>query len=419
MGALGLEKRRVVVTGLGIISPLGIGQEENWDAVSNGRSGIGPITRFDPKDVNAKIAGEVKNFNPEDYVDKKEIKKMDTFLHYSLAAGKMAVEDSGLVINDENAEKVGVLVGSGLGGLSTIEKYHSLMLEKGPKKISPFFIPMLIVNLAPGHLSMHFGCKGPNLSIVTACATGNHSIGEAFKIIQRGDADAMIAGGVESTITPLAVGGFCAMKALSTRNDEPERASRPFEKDRIGFVMAEGAGIIMLEEAEFAKKRGAKIYGEITGFGCNADAHHITAPSPGGEGAARCMNLALNDAGLNPEEIDYVNAHGTSTQMNDLCETQGMKSVFQESAKKLWVSSTKSMTGHLLGAAGGVESVFSLLTIKNGVVPPTINYETPDPECDLDYVPNTAREKQVGKVMSNSFGFGGTNATLIFQKFDG
>jgi 3-oxoacyl-[acyl-carrier-protein] synthase II len=419
MGALGLEKRRVVITGLGIVSPLGIGLEENWDAVSNGRSGIGPITRFDPKDLSSKIAGEVKNFNPEDYIDKKEIKKMDTFLHYSFAAGKMAVADSGLVINDENAERVGVLVGSGLGGLETIEKYHSLMLEKGPKKISPFFIPMLIVNLAPGHISMHFGCKGPNSSIVTACATGNHSIGEAFKIIQRSDADAMIAGGVESTITPLAIGGFCAMKALSTRNDEPQRASRPFEKDRTGFVMAEGAGIIVLEEMKFAVKRGARIYGEITGFGCNADAHHITAPSPGGEGAARCMNLALNDAGLNPEDIDYVNAHGTSTYMNDLCETQGMKSVFKESAKKLWVSSTKSMTGHLLGAAGGVESVFSLLTIKNNVVPPTINYETPDSECDLDYVPNTAREKQVGKVMSNSFGFGGTNATLIFQKFEG
>lgn len=414
-----MEKRRVVITGLGIVSPLGIGLEENWDAVSNGRSGIGPITRFDPKDLSSKIAGEVKNFNPEDYIEKKEIKKMDTFLHYSFAAGKMAVADSGLVINDENAERVGVLVGSGLGGLETIEKYHSLMLEKGPKKISPFFIPMLIVNLAPGHISMHFGCKGPNSSIVTACATGNHSIGEAFKIIQRCDADAMIAGGVESTITPLAIGGFCAMKALSTRNDEPQRASRPFEKDRTGFVMAEGAGIIVLEEMKFAVKRGARIYGEITGFGCNADAHHITAPSPGGEGAARCMNLALNDAGLNPEDIDYVNAHGTSTYMNDLCETQGMKSVFKESAKKLWVSSTKSMTGHLLGGAGGVESVFSLLTIKNNVVPPTINYETPDSECDLDYVPNTAREKQVGKVMSNSFGFGGTNATLIFQKFEG
>jgi len=414
-----LEKRRVVVTGIGIVSPLGIGQDENWDAASNGKSGIKRITRFDPKDVPSKIAGEVKNFNAEDYLDKKEIKKMDTFLHYALAAGKMAVSDSGLEITDGNAERVGVLVGSGLGGLETIEKYHSLMLEKGPKKISPFFIPMLIVNLAPGHISMYFGCKGPNSSIVTACATGNHSIGEAFKIIERGDADAMIAGGVESTITPLAVGGFCAMKALSTRNDEPERASRPFEKDRTGFIIAEGAGILVLEELETAKKRGADIYGEIIGFGCNADAHHITAPSPGGEGAARCMKLALKDARLNPEDIDYINAHGTSTYMNDLCETQGMKRVFNGCTQDLWISSTKSMTGHLLGAAGGVEAVFSLLTIKNGVVPPTINYETPDPECDLDYVPNTARERQVGTVMSNSFGFGGTNATLIFQRYQG
>lgn len=414
-----MEKRRVVVTGIGIVSPLGIGQDENWDAASNGKSGIKRITRFDPKDVPSKIAGEVKNFNAEDYLDKKEIKKMDTFLHYALAAGKMAVSDSGLEITDGNAERVGVLVGSGLGGLETIEKYHSLMLEKGPKKISPFFIPMLIVNLAPGHISMYFGCKGPNSSIVTACATGNHSIGEAFKIIERGDADAMIAGGVESTITPLAVGGFCAMKALSTRNDEPERASRPFEKDRTGFIIAEGAGILVLEELETAKKRGADIYGEITGFGCNADAHHITAPSPGGEGAARCMKLALKDARLNPEDIDYINAHGTSTYMNDLCETQGMKRVFNGCTQDLWISSTKSMTGHLLGAAGGVEAVFSLLTIKNGVVPPTINYETPDPECDLDYVPNTARERQVGTVMSNSFGFGGTNATLIFQRYQG
>ena len=414
-----MEKRRVVVTGIGIVSPLGIGQDENWDAASNGKSGIKRITRFDPKDVPSKIAGEVKNFNAEDYLDKKEIKKMDTFLHYALAAGKMAVSDSGLEITDGNAERVGVLVGSGLGGLETIEKYHSLMLEKGPKKISPFFIPMLIVNLAPGHISMYFGCKGPNSSIVTACATGNHSIGEAFKIIERGDADAMIAGGVESTITPLAVGGFCAMKALSTRNDEPERASRPFEKDRTGFIIAEGAGILVLEELETAKKRGADIYGEIIGFGCNADAHHITAPSPGGEGAARCMKLALKDARLNPEDIDYINAHGTSTYMNDLCETQGMKRVFNGCTQDLWISSTKSMTGHLLGAAGGVEAVFSLLTIKNGVVPPTINYETPDPECDLDYVPNTARERQVGTVMSNSFGFGGTNATLIFQRYQG
>ncbi len=411
-----MENRRVAITGLGILSPLGIGLEENWEAVSHGKSGIAPITRFDTTEFSSKIAGEVKNFNPEDFVDKKEIKKMDAFLHYALAAGKMAMHHSGLKIDDGNAERVGVLVGSGLGGLQTIEKYHSLLLEKGPKKISPFFIPMLIVNLAPGHISMHFGCKGPNSSIVTACATGNHSIGEAFKIIQRGDADAMIAGGVESTITPLAVGGFCAMKALSTRNDEPERASRPFEKDRSGFVIAEGAGILVMEELESAKKRGADILAEIIGFGCNADAHHITAPSPGGEGAARCMNLALRDAALNPEEIDYVNAHGTSTYMNDLSETQGMKSVFGEHSKKLAVSSTKSMTGHLLGAAGGVESVFSIMAVKNSLIPPTINYETPDPECDLDYVPNTAREKNIQTVMSNSFGFGGTNATLIFRK---
>ena len=414
-----MEERRVVITGLGILSPVGNGLKENWEAISSGKSGIGPITRFDTTEFASKIAGEVKNFNPEDYIDKKEIKKMDTFLHYALAVGQMAMKDSGLKIDDSNAERVGVLVGSGLGGLETIEKYHTLLLEKGPKKISPFFIPMLIVNLAPGHISMHFGCKGPNTSIVTACATGNHSIGEAFKIIQRGDADAMIAGGVESTITPLAVGGFCSMKALSTRNDEPQKASRPFEKDRNGFVIAEGAGVVVLEELESAKKRGADIKAELIGFACNADAHHMTAPSPGGEGAARCMNLALKDAKLNADDIDYVNAHGTSTYMNDISETQGMKKVFGDYARKLSISSTKSMTGHLLGAAGGVEAVFSVLTILNSVIPPTINYETPDPECDLDYVPNTAREKDVNTVMSNSFGFGGTNATLIFKKFNG
>ena len=414
-----MEKRRVVITGLGILSPLGTGLEETWKAISEGKSGIAPITRFDTTDFASKIAGEVKNFNPEDYIEKKEIKKMDTFLHYSLACGQLAMADSGLKVDDSNAERVGVLVGSGLGGLATIEKYHTLLLEKGPKKISPFFIPMLIVNLAPGHISMHFGCKGPNSSIVTACATGNHSIGEAYKTIQRGDADAMIAGGVESTITPLAVGGFCAMKALSTRNDEPKRASRPFEKDRDGFIMSEGAGILVLEELESAKRRGADIKAEITGFGCNADAHHMTAPSPGGEGAARCMKLALKDAERNPENVDYINAHGTSTYMNDMSETQGMKKVFKDCIKKLSVSSTKSMTGHLLGAAGGVEAVFSILALQNNVMPPTINYETPDPECDLDYVPNTAREKKLLTVMSNSFGFGGTNATLIFEKFTG
>ena len=410
-----LKKRRIAVTGLGIISPLGIGIKENWDAACSGKSGIAPITSFDATDYPSKIAGEVKNFNAENYIEKKEIKKMDAFLHFAIAAGKMAMDDSGLVINDENAERVGVIVGSGLGGLASIEKYHKILLEKGPKKISPFFIPMLIVNLAPGHISMHFGCKGPNSSIVTACATGNHSIGEAFKTIQRGDADAMIAGGVESTITPLAVGGFCALKALSTRNDEPQRASRPFEKDRNGFVMAEGAGIIVMEELEMAKKRGANIYGEIVGFGCNADAYHITAPSPNGEGAARCINLALKDADLNQDDITYINAHGTSTYMNDLAETQAMKSVFKEHVKNIPVSSTKSMTGHLLGAAGGVEAIFSLLALKNSVLPPTINYETPDPECDLDYVPNQAREKIITTAMSNSFGFGGTNATLIMK----
>lgn len=412
-----MNERRVAVTGLGIVSPIGIGLEENWSNVCSGVSGIDYITKFDTTGFASRIAGEVKNFNPEDYIDKKEIKKMDIFLHYSLAAGKMAVKDSGLVIDDSNAERVGVLVGSGLGGLATIEKYHSIYLEHGPKKISPFFVPMLIVNLAPGHISMHFGCKGPNTSIVTACATGNHSIGEAYRIIQRGDADAMIAGGVESTITPLAVGGFSSMKALSTRNDEPQRASRPFEKDRNGFVIAEGAGIIVLEEMAAAKKRGATIYAEIIGFGCNADAYHITAPSPNGEGAAKCMSLALKSAVLNPEDIDYINAHGTSTPLNDMSETRAMKLVFQDHAKKLMVSSTKSMTGHLLGAAGGVEAIFSIMALKTGVLPPTINYDTPDPDCDLDYVPNTARQTDVKTAMSNSFGFGGTNATLIFKKF--
>ena len=416
-----LDNKRVVVTGLGIVSPLGIGVDENWEAVKNGRSGIGLITRFDTTDFSVKIAGEVKNFNPEDYIEeKKEIKKMDTFLHYALAAGKMAVKSSGLEITDENAERVGVLVGSGLGGLATIEKYHEIYLKGGPKKISPFFVPMLIINLAPGQISMYFGCKGPNSSMVTACATGNHSIGEAFKIIQRGDADAMIAGGVESTITPLAVGGFSSMKALSsTHNDDPTKASRPFERDRDGFVIAEGAGILLIEEIEHAKKRGAPIRAEIVGFGCNADAYHITAPSPGGEGAARCMNLALKDAGLNYDRLDYINAHGTSTPANDLAETQAMKTVLKDYAMKVAVSSTKSMTGHMLGASGGVEAIFSVLALQNGVLPPTINYENPDPACDLDYVPNVAREKSIRFAMSNSFGFGGTNATLVFKKYEG
>jgi len=415
-----LENRRVVVTGLGMVSPLGIGVDANWEAATNGRSGIDYITRFDTSDFPVKIAGEVKNFNPDDYIeDKKEIKKMDTFLHYSLAAGKMAVKSSGLEITDQNAERVGVLVGAAIGGLSTIERFHEIYLENGPKKISPFFIPMLIINLAPGHISMYFGCKGPNSSAVTACATANHSIGTAFRIIQRGDADAMITGGAESTISPLGIGGFSAMKALSsTHNHEPARASRPFERDRDGFVIAEGAGIVLLEDLEHARKRGAPIYAEIVGFGCNADAYHITSPSPNGEGAARCMNLALKDAGLTYDQIDYINAHGTSTNANDLAETQAMKTVLKERAKKVAVSSTKSMTGHMLGAAGGVEAIFSALALKHGVLPPTINYDNPDPDCDLDYVPNVAREKSIKVAMSNSFGFGGTNATLLFRKFE-
>lgn len=412
-------KRRVVVTGMGIVSPLGIGLENNWAAICQGRSGIGPITKFDTTEYPCKIAGEVKNFDPSAYIDKKDQKKMDIFIQFALAAGTMAIKQSGLVIDESTADRVGVLVGSGLGGLSTIEKYHTMLLENGPKKVSPFFVPMLIVNLAPGQISIYFGCRGPNSSVVTACATGNHSIGEAFRIIQRGDADAMIAGGVESTITPLAVAGFCALKALSTRNDEPQKASRPFEKNRDGFVMSEGAGILVLEDLDKAQQRNATIFAEIVGFGCNADAYHITAPSPNGEGAAKCMQLTLDDAGLKPEDIAYINAHGTSTPMNDLSETMAMKTVFRDHIKKLPVSSTKSMTGHLLGASGGVEAIFSLLAIRDSIIPPTINYEEPDPECDLDYVPNVARKKEVRIVMSNSFGFGGTNATLIFKRFEG
>ena len=404
---------------MGIVSPLGIGLENNWAAICQGRSGIGPITKFDTTEYPCKIAGEVKNFDPSAYIDKKDLKKMDIFIQFALAAGSLAIKQSGLVIDESTADRVGVLVGSGLGGLQTIEKYHTMLLESGPKKVSPFFVPMLIVNLAPGQISIYFGCRGPNSSVVTACATGNHSIGEAFRIIQRGDADAMIAGGVESTITPLAVAGFCALKALSTRNDEPQKASRPFEKNRDGFVMAEGAGILVLEDLEKAQQRNAAIFAEIIGFGCNADAYHITAPSPNGEGAAKCMQITLADAGLKPEDIDYINAHGTSTPMNDLSETIAMKTVFRDHIKKLPVSSTKSMTGHLLGAAGGVEAIFSLLAIRDSIIPPTINYEEPDPECDLDYVPNVARKKEVRIVMSNSFGFGGTNATLIFKRFEG
>jgi 3-oxoacyl-[acyl-carrier-protein] synthase II len=408
--------RRVVITGVGVVSPLGSGNAKNWDALTAGKSGVGLITRFDASDMPVKIAGEVSDFNAEEYIDKKEIKKMDLFIQYSLAAAHYAMQDSGLVINDENSERVGVLVGAGLGGLPSIERYHTLLNEGGFKKISPFFIPMLIINLAPGHISIKYGAKGPNLSSVSACATGTHSIGDAYHIIARGDADAMIAGGTESTVTPLGIGGFAAMKALSDNNDFPEKASRPFDKGRDGFVLAEGAGIVVMEEYESARKRGAKIYAEIVGYGLTCDAYHMTAPSPGGEGAARCMKMALKNAGVSPDQVTYINAHGTSTYFNDLNESLAIKSVFGDHADKLMVSSTKSMTGHLLGAAGGVEAVFTCMAMEKSVVPPTINYENPDPECDLDYVPNTARDAKIEYAMSNSLGFGGTNATLLFKK---
>ena len=407
--------RRVVVTGVGVVSPLGTGNAKNWEALIAGKSGIAPITRFDASDLPVKIAGEVKDFVAEDFIDKKEIKKMDLFIQYSLAAAQFAMEDSGLVITEENAERVGVLVGAGLGGLPAIERYHSALIEGGYKKISPFFIPMLIINLAPGHISIKYGAKGPNLSSVSACATGTHSIGDAFHMIKRGDADAMIAGGTESTVTPLGIGGFSVMKALST-NEDPTAASRPFDRDRDGFVLSEGAGIVVLKEYEMAKARGAKIYGEVVGYGLSGDAYHLTTPAPGGEGAARCIKMALTSAKVNPEQVDYINAHGTSTHFNDLYETMAIRSVFGPHADKLMVSSTKSMTGHLLGAAGGIEAIFSLMAMQNSVVPPTINYENADPECDLDYVPNTARDAKVEYAMSNSFGFGGTNASLLFKK---
>jgi len=408
-------KRRVVVTGMGIISPLGIGVEDNWSAVTNGKSGIDLITRFNTESFPVQFAGEVKGFEAEQFISHKEVKKMDRFIHFAVGASDIALKDSGYVITDDNAERVGVQVGVGLGGLPAIEKYHNIYKDKGVRKITPFFIPMVIANLASGQVSIHSGAKGPNTCVVTACATGTHSIGEAARLIQYGDADVMIAGGTESVITPLCVGGFHAAKALSTRNDDPQGASRPFDKDRDGFVIGEGSGVVILEHYESAKKRSAKIYGEIKGYASNGDAYHITATAPNGEGAARCMNLALKNAGVNKEEVQYINAHGTSTGA-DVMETQAIKSVFNQHAAKLAVSSTKSMTGHLLGAAGGVEAIFSLMALNHGVLPPTINYKTPDPECDLDYVPNNAREEKINTAISNSFGFGGTNAVLVFKK---
>ncbi|MBI5196392.1 MAG: beta-ketoacyl-ACP synthase II [Nitrospirae bacterium] len=411
--------RRVVVTGVGMITPLGTGTEKSWNGLLEGRSGIRAITQFDAADYPCRIAGEVADFEIDRFIDLKEQKKMDRFIHFGVAAASMAVKDSGLQITEENAGRVGVIVGAGIGGLRAIEHYSRVIQERGYKKITPFFIPMVIINLIAGHISILFGAKGPNSSVATACASGTHSIGDAFKLIQQGTTDAMIAGGAEAVITPLGIAGFTAMKALSTRNHEPERASRPFDRDRDGFVMGEGAGILVLEELESARKRGAGIYAEIIGYGMTGDAYHITSPPPEGEGAARCMAAALKDAAVNPENINYINAHGTSTKYGDELESAAIKKVFGGHAYKVAVSSTKSMTGHLLGAAGGVEAVISVLSIVNSIVPPTINLENPDPECDLDYVPNKARQMNVDVAMSNSFGFGGTNACIVLRKYTG
>ncbi len=414
-----LNNKRVVITGLGIVCPIGIGVDEAWKAAVEGKSGIVPITQFDASLLPVRIAGEVKGFDPAPYIEYKEIKKMDRFIHFAIAASDMALKDSGFKITDENAERVGVVIGSGMGGLPAIEHYHRIYLEKGHKRISPFFIPMIIINLASGNVSIRFGAKGPNSSVVTACATGNHAIGDAYEIIKRGDADAMIAGGAESCITHLGIAGFCAVKALSVRNDEPEKASRPFDIDRDGFVMGEGAGVLILESLESALSRNAKIYAELIGYGMSSDAYHITAPAPQGEGAARCMKMALKKAGIEPEKIDYINAHGTSTKYGDELESAAVKTIFGEHAYKLCMSSTKSMIGHLLGAAGGVEAVYTVLSIYHNIALPTINLENPDPECDLDYVANKSRHMEIEYAMSNSFGFGGTNACLIFKKYRG
>ena len=412
--------RRVAVTGVGLVSPLGVGNRENWDALLAGKSGVGPITRFDDSRFSCRIAGEVKNFDVSRYVEKKEIKKMDTFIHYALAAAHFAMEDSGLPVTDANRERIAVVVGSGIGGLPVIERTQREYVETGnnPKVISPFFITALIVNEAAGNISIKYGLKGPNLSTATACTTGAHAVGEAYRMIQYGEADAAIAGGTESVITDLAVGGFAVMRALSTRNDEPQRASRPWDRDRDGFVIGEGAGLVVLEEMEAAKKRGSRVYAELVGYGLSGDAFHIAAPSEDGDGPARVMKTVLADAGIRPEDVDYINAHGTSTPAGDRIETLAIKQVFGAHAKKLAVSSTKSMTGHLLGAAGGLETAICALAVAEQVMPPTINYETPDPECDLDYVPNQARPGPIRYALSNSFGFGGTNGALILKRME-
>ena len=410
-----MSQRKVVVTGLGIISPVGNNIATAWDNICNGRSGIQRITHFDPTDFAAQIAGEVRDFDVTEYLSAKDAKKMDPFIHYGLAASMQAIEDSGLEVTDENAERIGAYIGAGIGGILGIQNTSQTWLEKGPRRISPFFIPSTIINMAAGHLTIKYGLKGPNLAMVSACTSATHSIGMAYRSIQCGDADVMVCGGAEHACTPLAIGGFSSSRALSTRNDAPAEASRPWDLERDGFVLGDGSGVMVIETEEHARARGAKIYAELVGFGMSSDAHHMTAPSPGGEGAARCMRNAIKDAGIALEEFDYVNAHGTSTPQGDKGESDAVKAAFGSYAHDLAVSSTKSMTGHLLGAAGGIEAIFSVLSIRDQVIPPTINLTNPDPECDLDYVPNQARETQVKTVISNSFGFGGTNGSLVFR----
>ncbi|MEJ2034216.1 MAG: beta-ketoacyl-ACP synthase II [Deltaproteobacteria bacterium] len=410
--------RRVVITGVGLVTPLGIGARPTWEALCAGKSGVGPITRFDASDYPVTIAAEVKDFRVEEFLDKKFAKHLDLFAQYAVVAAGMALKDARIEVTADNAARIGTVTGTGLGGLPTIEKYHQVVMEKGPRRITPFFIPMVIPNMGAGQISIAYGIKGPNLALSTACAAGSHAVGEAFRLISAGSCDMVVTGGSESVVCPLAVGGFASMKALSTRNDDPAKASRPFDSGRDGFIISEGAGILILESLESALKREAPIYAEMAGYGLTSDGYHMAAPPEDGEGAVRCMAMALDDADMAPADIDYINAHGTSTPLNDVVETRAVKTVFGANAKKLAISSTKSMTGHMLGGAGGIEAVFTALTIHEGVIPPTINLESPDPECDLDYVPNEARRAEVKVAMSNSFGFGGTNAVLVMKRFE-
>lgn len=412
-----MSKRRVVITGLGVISPVGLTVKESWNSVLNGISGIRPIEHFDVSEFSTRFGGSIRGFDVTEYLSEKEAKKMDGFIHYGLAAGSQAFEDAGIEVNDDNAERIGVAIGSGIGGITGIEQGHNAFLKGGPRKISPFFVPSNIINMISGNLSIKYGLRGPNFAIVTACATATHNIGDAARLIQYGDADVMVAGGAEMATSPTALGGFASARALSRRNDDPQAASRPWDRDRDGFVLSDGAGVLVLEELEHAKRRGARIYAELIGYGLNGDAYHMTQPPESGEGAARCMSMAMRDARVHPNQIDYINAHGTSTPAGDVAETRAIKAVLGDTAYQTAISSTKSMTGHMLGAAGGVEAVFCVLALNDQVIPPTINLEHPDPECDLDYVPYRAREAKLDVVMSNSFGFGGTNGTLIFRRY--